>query len=232
MSVPRRIEAEWLDSLPHDDTAATQSRRDLHWLNALMLHDRIVARALAKGAHSKPRTIIEIGAGDGAFMLSVARLVATRWQRVEVTLLDRQEAVRKDVGTKFAALGWQLRVVTSDVFDFLERARPPFDAIIANLFLHHFEEERLVRLFRHAAGLAPLFIACEPRRAFPAIQASRLLWAIGCNDVTRHDAPASARAGFRDRELSALWPKREGWTLRERPAGLFSHSFVARHADL
>jgi hypothetical protein len=51
---------------------------------------------------------------------------------------------------------------------------------------------------------------------------------IGCNAVTRHDAAASVRAGFAGRELSALWPARPGWRLREGRAGLFSHLFVAR----
>jgi hypothetical protein len=54
-----------------------------------------------------------------------------------------------------------------------------------------------------------------------------MLGAIGCNDVTRHDAVASVRAGFRDGQLSALWPAGP-WKLTERGAGLFSHLFVAR----
>jgi hypothetical protein len=45
--------------------------------------------------------------------------------------------------------------------------------------------------------------------------------------VTRHDAVVSVRAGFADRELSALWPSGMTWTLRERARGLFSHCFVA-----
>jgi hypothetical protein len=57
---------------------------------------------------------------------------------------------------------------------------------------------------------------------------SRLLWAIGCNHVTLHDAAASVRAGFRGQELLALWPHSSGWDLQEHAAGLFSHSFVAR----
>jgi hypothetical protein len=51
---------------------------------------------------------------------------------------------------------------------------------------------------------------------------------IGCNDVTRHDAAISVRAGFRDGELSACWPIAAGWTLTEKRAPPFSHLFVAR----
>jgi len=57
---------------------------------------------------------------------------------------------------------------------------------------------------------------------------SRLLWAIGCNDVTRHDAVASVCAGFSGRELSALWPDKQNWRLTEQRTGAFSHLFIAR----
>jgi hypothetical protein len=45
-----------------------------------------------------------------------------------------------------------------------------------------------------------------------------------------HDAEISVRAGFRDSELSALWPSDARWQLNEQRAGLFSHRFVAHHA--
>jgi hypothetical protein len=57
-----------------------------------------------------------------------------------------------------------------------------------------------------------------------------LLFAIGCNDVSRHDAVASVRAGFSGRELSRLWPERDGWTLHEAPAWPFTHAFAALRA--
>jgi len=47
--------------------------------------------------------------------------------------------------------------------------------------------------------------------------------------VTRHDAVASVRAGFRGTELSALWPdaKDHAWILRERGVFPFTHALVA-----
>ncbi|HEX3890808.1 MAG TPA: FAD-dependent monooxygenase, partial [Verrucomicrobiae bacterium] len=49
-----------------------------------------------------------------------------------------------------------------------------------------------------------------------------------CNNVTRHDAIVSVRAGFSGEELSALWPDKKNWRLTERHSGLFSHLFVAQ----
>jgi hypothetical protein len=231
MTIARTIEAEWLDHLPGDDPAALGSRRDLRRLNALMLHDRIVAGALIRASPSPPRSLVEIGAGDGAFMLSLARQLARRYPKLRVTLVDRKDVVIEETCNRIAASGWGVRSVTADVFDYLDRA-PSCDVMIANLFLHHFSERQLSRLFRSIARLASVFIACEPRRGLVSIHASRLVGAVGCNAVTRHDALVSAKAGFRGRELSELWPETEGWQLEEHSAGMFSHCLVARHAQL
>ena len=100
--------------------------------------------------------------------------------------------------------------------------------VISNLFLHHFEEARLAELLRGIARVARVFVALEPRRSRWALAASRNLWAIGCNGVTRHDAPVSVRAGFAGDELSRLWPADGEWQLAERRAGWFSHLIVAK----
>src|SRR4029077_11259442 len=103
---------------------------------------------------------------------------------------------------------------------------------IANLFLHHFEGQRLSTLLRGASTRTRWFAACEPRRSPGALAAASLLGFIGCNRVTVHDARISVRAGFRDRELSAFWPGGHEWALEEWQAGRFTHGFVARRGEL
>jgi hypothetical protein len=39
------------------------------------------------------------------------------------------------------------------------------------------------------------------------------------------------RAGFAGHDLSRLWPASQNWTLHERPAGWFSHLFIAQRRD-
>jgi len=96
------------------------------------------------------------------------------------------------------------------------------------LFLHHFADHQLARLFGLLAKCCRAVVACEPARARLALGGVALLPLIGCNHVTRHDARVSVRAGFRGHELSALWPAHDGWELNESRAGLFGHRFVAR----
>lgn len=216
----RTIEPEWLDVLPASDRRAQRSRADLRRINSLMGNARHLARMLAAPA----LRIADLGAGDGTVMLAVARRL--RRPGVELVLVDRSPSAHVD---DFEQHGWQAATATADAHEFLARRGPRFDAIVANLFLHHFEDEPLRRLLELAAARTSLFVACEPRRARLPLYASRLLGAIGCNDVTRHDAVVSVRAGFRDDELSRLWPREWGWRLSERAAWPFSHLFVAEH---
>jgi len=227
----RIVEAEWLDVLPPEDARAIRSRRDLRRVNLLMLQPGLMRRLLLRRCGpEKPRSVVELGCGDGTFMLRLARKLAPRWPGIAVALVDRQDIVGDRTRAAFQALGWKIETVKADVFDFLETDRPVADVVTANLFLHHFSEQQLSRLFARVAERTPFFAACEPRRSALALSASRLLWAIGCNDVSRHDATVSVRAGFADHELSALWPKDSGFDLFEHSAGLFTHCFVARRS--
>lgn len=227
----RRVEPEWLDTLPPLDPRARRSRRDLVRVNALMGHARIVAGELARHLAPGARTIVEVGAGDGAFALALSRTRQLGAWCPYVTLVDRQPCADRANVAGLHGRGWQAAIVQGDAFDWLAAPRArPHDAIVANLFLHHFESEALARLLALAAQRTRLFVACEPRRSVAGRLGAWCLPLLGCNDVTRHDAAVSVRAGFVDGELTSLWPQRAGWRLREERRGAFSHLFVARRA--
>lgn len=224
----RCVEPEWLDTLPPDDERARRSRRDLVRVNALMANAKLLSSSLAGAGLQAPRSIVEIGAGDGAFAARLAAALPAPAEGAAFFLLDRQAAFDDRALERIARRGWRPRIVVEDAFSWLESEATRHDAIVANLFLHHFDEGPLSRMLGLLSQRARCFAACEPRRSALALAGSRMLGALGCNDVTRHDAVASVRAGFRDAELSRLWPQAAGWTLAEGPRGLFSHVFTAR----
>ena len=227
----RSVEREWLDELPADVPAAIASRGDLQRVNWWMGHAGILHRALRKTSPSPPLRVVELGAGDGTFLLSLAARWPARGARIAAVLVDRQNVVRAKTLEAFQALGWDVQVVQADVFDWLAQPALPSDWLLANLFLHHFHTERLRELLSFAAESTNVFVACEPRRAALPLAATRLLGLIGCNAITRHDARVSVQAGFAGHELSALWPSENRWQLREQAGGLFSHCFVARRKE-
>jgi hypothetical protein len=230
MHLPRFVLPELLDRLPNDDPNAAAIRRDLKTINAISGNAGIIAGSLLKYCSEPPRVLIDLGSGDGDVMLRVAKRLAPRWSNVTVILVDRQGAVSAKTRDAFAALGWTAEPAVADIFEFLERPRPERAVVTANLFLHHFQDEQLRRLFAGAARAASLFVACEPRRSRLTLRASTLLWLLGCNDMSCFDAITSGWAGFRGAELSALWPREDGWRLHEHKARLFLQSFVARQA--
>ncbi|HEY3760998.1 MAG TPA: class I SAM-dependent methyltransferase [Verrucomicrobiae bacterium] len=218
----RIVETEILDSLAPDDPRALRSRRDLHRINFFMGNHASMARALKENCPVPPKQLAEIGAGDGCFLLSVAK--KSGWQNVKALLLDQQKAISSETLAAFSKMNWRAETLVTNVFDW----DGPAEVIIANLFLHHFENPRLAQLLQKIAGHAKLFIAVEPHRfRFPYPCALTTLL-IGCSSVTLHDAEASIRAGFVRQEISELWPDKTNWQLTERRAGLFSHLFIAK----
>ena len=226
----RIIESEVLDGLLPGDPRAVRARLDLRRVNAWMRQHALMADALLASTHGHvPEQIIELGAGDGHFLLQVAQRMTPHWRTMTTTLVDQQESVRPATLMALAGQGWHADAVVADAFDWLSTSTSKDGGIvICNLFLHHFEEARLATLLRLISRRAKWFVALEPRRAPVPLFFSRLLWVIGCAEVARQDAVTSVRAGFLGHELSALWPEKHGWQLAERRVGLFSHLFVAR----
>ncbi|HEY2346364.1 MAG TPA: hypothetical protein VGH80_10835 [Xanthomonadaceae bacterium] len=233
MSLARRVEPEMLDSLPADDPRAVRSRGDLRRINRIMGTCGLIGSALDAIVRAAPSPrIVELGAGDGSLLLRLARQRARSWPQIQLGLLDMQPVVRAATLVGFHDAGWDARVIGADAFDWLaqpEEGEAPI--VVANLFVHHFDGERLKALLTGIAAKARAFVCCEPRRNRTAYTGAAMMWAIGCNGVTVNDGMLSVRAGFNHDELSAIWPGREAWRLREDRVGPFVHRFVAVRKD-
>jgi hypothetical protein len=229
----RIVLPELLDVLPPQDQSALRSRRDLRRLNAWMGHPRVMARVLQKNLQKQnARHIVELGAGDGHFLLSVAGRLQGQWPGAKATLVDQLDALDLATHEQFKRLGWNVRADIAEASEWLRQVSPDATgAVISNLFFHQFQTGQLAEMLQLAAGSSRLVVALEPRRSWLPRLCGRLLWVIGCGPVTRHDGRISIRAGFSGGELSALWPDKKNWELVERPVGLFSHLFIARRKD-
>ena len=81
-----------------------------------------------------------------------------------------------------------------------------FDFVFSSLFLHHFENERVVDLlrgFRRIARRAVLAIDLE-RGPFASAFLPATAWLFHWHPITLHDGPVSVRAAFKRMELLAL----------------------------
>lgn len=229
-TMARTVCPEALDDLDPEDPRAQRSRRDLRRIHRAMGSLTILrkmVRRLRLAPH--PRSIIELGAGDGTLLLRFARSLEPKWKGVEVTLLDRHPAVDRGTIDGFHRLEWRVNVVREDALIWAQATGAKrYDLCIATLFLHHFEDPDLSVLLTGIAARCQSFVASEPRRDRLAELGSRLVGILGSNAVTRQDAIKSVAAGFAGEEISAAWPgDHAAWKLEENRALPFSHSFLA-----
>lgn len=227
----RSVEPELIDQLPPDDPRVVQCRRDLKRANALMMHPQIMARILYRhwGGGVSPRVLVDLGAGDGAFTLEVARRLSKDWRNVHAILLDQRAIVSDETRAGFAALNWSVEPIQACALDFFTSSRPgSVDIVTANLFLHHLRDHDLACLLARVADSTRLFAACDLRRMRLVREIGRMQWLFGAGELICHDSVLSTRASFWGQEISALWPRRDGWHLCEKAWGPFTHIFVAK----
>ena len=183
----RIVEPEILDTLSPEDPEAKRSRADLRFINRMMGGEAWILRELKKLAGVE--CVVELGAGEGCLASSIkAGLPDVRV--VAVDLIGAPELL--DDGVE-----WVQENVLSEVYTV-----GPNTVVVANLFLHHLDNEELVLLGQRVRGAKAVLFA-EPYRSGFALFWARLIYSF-VGRVTRYDMLVSIRAGFRDGELEEL----------------------------
>ena len=197
--MPRIVQAELLDSLPHDHPDAHKNRHDLRVINALMGNYRWLARMLDACA-AQGESILEVGAGTGELAIELRRL---GWQVDGLDTWPRPEFWpagarwhRTDLRT-FAGFG-------------------AYDVIYGNLIFHQFTAAELAAVGGRLQSRARLILACEPKRCRNSQWLFRLVAPLlRANHVSRHDGRVSIAAGFQGDELPRLLGLENGqWSWR------------------
>ena len=229
---PRRITPEILDSLPSSDPDAQASRRDLQRLHSILGQKKLWLRWFReKYTNRPPSSLVDLGSGDGHLLSRILPLAfPSGGGGTRLFFVDRQPSVADSSLDQLRRQNWLPTIIDCEVLEWARQA-PPADLILSNLFLHHLSVEKLRELFLHLARITPLFAAAEPARNWPASFGCRLLPLLGCHPVTLHDSRVSVAAGFRDEELSELWPKLPLWHTSESASGLFTHFFSAEKSS-
>jgi len=195
----RVITPEILDSLNPADPRAVRSRRDLKLIDLYLGNSRWIVRQLKIQKPFLGR-IVEIGSGEGDMCCKIRSSIPS----ATITGLDLIE--------RPANLPNDIQWIAGDFFQTLHTLEA--DACIGSLILHHFSDEALRALGKRLQSFRTL-VFCEPLRARLPLFLSKLSSAF-MGEVTRHDMPASIRAGFRKGELTAaLGLDGKNWAIRE-----------------
>ena len=200
----RTLESELLDHLDPADRRAIRSRRDLRHLDLFLGNSRWILRSL-RSSRAPIKSCLELGAGEGL----LCRRISDAHPESHITGLDR---IARPEGLS-SSIHW----VSGDFLETL----PAMEAVACcgSLILHHFDTDALQRLGGEFRRFSTLLFS-EPHRATLPLRMARLASPF-VGEITRHDMPASIRAGFRKGELATLlgldpvrWEIREFATLR------------------
>jgi hypothetical protein len=196
----RVIVPEILDSLPSEDERAIRSRKELHWINALMGNERWILQRLHDHRHLLDKGVVEWGAGEGFLCGKIQK----KFSHAHVTAVD--------LVTKPSHVSNEILWLTGDL---LKMPIPEAtQVIVANLFLHHLTDDQLRQCmpwFRNASVL----IFNEPLRKRTSHLWGAFLRPI-LEEVTRHDMRVSIDAGFVKSELSVIWSEiKDEWMIQE-----------------
>ena len=211
----RILKPEILDTLPEAEARA--SLADLIRINRRWGGHATLGKLLQQVARREETfSLLDVGAASGDMGAAIREF----YPGARVTSLDR-------IASHLAAAGDPR--VAGDAFA-LPFGEKSFDFVFSSLFLHHFTNEEIVRLFREFARVS--------RRRVLAIDLLRhpvayyfLPWTraiFGWNPVTVNDGPISVEAAFHPRELAEL-ASRAG--LRQVQARAYYPAFrIAVHA--
>lgn len=200
----RVVKPEILDSLDAADPAAIRSRRDLRLINWFMRGEPWILQQLSEFENLSK--VVEIGAGNG-HLVCIIKKNFPRIEVIAIDLLERPEGIPREIQ-------WlSENALTSDCYD-------SDTVVIANLFIHHLDEESLWQLgekIGHCRGI----IMAEPHRYWFSKLLGYLLFPL-VNHVTRHDMMISIDAGFRFGELAGLMNVDWHWDERASLGGIRS----------
>lgn len=208
MLTPKRVYVEeMLDAGIGTDEDVAQSLSDLRRINRYLGGTRVVLDALSSSLSGSPvdrLSVLDVGTGSADIPGAVAE-----WCRVQevspmIVALDLSERNLRVARTRLG-ISEQVELVQADSLKLPFSARS-FDFVTASLFLHHFEDDDVVRLLADFARVARrAVIVNDLVRNFVPYYFSRITGPILAKSfLTRNDGPVSVLRGFTTSELKQL----------------------------
>jgi hypothetical protein len=207
----RLLVPELLDSMDAADPRAIRSRLDLRFINVFLGNESWI-RSMLREHCMEIHSLLELGSGDGHLL-----------KRLH-SLLPEAIITGLDLSARPEGLPSGIRWIRGNFLETLTDVKA--DACIGNLILHHFDSEALRTLGGKLQEFRLLLFSEPLRKTLPMRLARMALPLAG--EVTRHDMPASIRAGFLKGELPSLLGLDPAlWNVKEYESGRGSLRLMA-----
>lgn len=208
MLTPKRIYVEeLLDAGEGTDDDVARNLADLRRINRFLGGTKVVLSALesfARNGNVKQLSLLDVGTGSADIPTAVVKWCKERGVNAMVSALDLSERNLRIARTRLGISG-EIELVRADSLNLPFAARS-FDFVTASLFLHHFQDEDVVRLLSDFARVARRAVIVNDlvRNLIPYYFARLTGRILATSFLTRNDGPVSVLRGFTAEELKSL----------------------------
>jgi len=219
----RRPARELLDDDLGTRTEIADSLADLRWFNRWfggLSTTRTLFETAADVTGQKKFTVLEVAAGDGYLMQTVANDLAEKGIQLDVTLLDR-------AATHLPRNGGMPKI-SADALR-LPFRNGSFDLVASSLFLHHLPPDQAVQFAREALRVCSKAVVVHDLIRHPVHLA--LAYAgvpLYSSRITRNDAPASVWQAYTPEEMVGFFRVAGATDVRVDERYLYRMGVIAR----
>lgn len=214
-------EPEWMDVA---EEATPELERDLRNLESLNrnfgAYRAIFAKLKPLLRRREPLRILDLATGGGDIPRALVRQARRLRCPVSITAVDRQAATIR-VAEEFSPGFPEIRYLRADILGFVPEN--PFEVVMCNLALHHFEESDVIRILRQCGQWATQAVLITDLRRSRLAQAAivAVTQIFYREPMTRHDARVSASRAFSFAELHRLAVAAGWWGFEHRRCPFF-----------
>lgn len=201
----RRVEPEVMDDPGLDPELHTEALHALARINRVSLTERRLLGEVLRSASGRPGPVrvLDVGCGDAAVVIEVARRAGRRGVVVDAHGCDASPVAlaraEERAGRAGVAIGLSRLDVTTDPLP------EGFDVATCSLFLHHLDGPDAVRLLAAMARAARVVLVQDLRRTRIGLVLAWLgVRLLTRSPVARVDGPRSVRAAFSLDEAAGL----------------------------
>ena len=192
----RSYDAEIMDDFSIQDERIDNALHELKLINKYLGGISTTKSALNYFIKSKDQkvTVLDIGSGSSDNLIAAKN----QFSQLQIISLDKNLRVLNN-SENFS------KKINSDAF-YLPMKNDSFDIIHAALFLHHFNEEQILKLLKEFLRIAKKGIVINDlQRSYFALLGIRILTLLfSKSEMVKNDGPLSVRRGFIKSELLKL----------------------------
>ena len=200
----RRVrQHEWMDDPAADPAELVSSLKFIRRINFMLRYTHATLSQLRRWSSrwpvDRPMKILDVATGSADVPLAILRWADRRRLKVNVTGIDLHAVTARAA----AAADPRIRIVRGDATS-LPFASGAFDYVLTSMFLHHLDDDIVVKVLREMDRVAGRgILAADLLRNQRAYRWISLFTAVS-NPMVKHDARASVAQAFTVDEVEQL----------------------------